>query len=351
MSRRFFESPHPATYFLLSANIVIYALCVNRSGLTSIPPELLLRNGAMYTAALERHEYWRLVAAGFLHANLIHLFLNMLCLALWGGHLEKRVGASYFALVYVGAMVAGSVTSNLAHTTPYLSVGASGAISGVLGALLCLRILAKNDLPLNFFVINIGLNVAMAFSARNIDWVAHVGGFVAGMAGCALLDLIEKANRHVLRCKFPEFAKLNLLLLVAGSLLLLWLGGGSPAAYGAACAGGLAAAKLVDVVLSLRRGLALVVVGLAVANGALALMLAAVLAPAGCAVAYAPMIPQMRNLLGALCANVPVTTLSAAAGAVVLTILLYSQELMRGAKDIGFVSAGMTGERKRRYGL
>jgi membrane associated rhomboid family serine protease len=86
----------------------------------------------------------------------------MLCLVLWGGLLEKRIGPSYFVLIYVCAVIAGGVVSNATHTGPYLSVGASGGISGILGALLCLWILGSIDLTASFFVANIGLNIALA---------------------------------------------------------------------------------------------------------------------------------------------------------------------------------------------
>ena len=351
INRRFFESPHPATYFLLTANIVIFALCVSQSGGVAIPGALLFRNGAMYVQAIDRHEYWRLAAAGFLHADLIHLATNMLCLALWGGHLEKRIGSAYFVLLYGVALIGGSIVSNLLHTNQYLGVGASGAISGVLGALLCLRILRKLDLPLNFFTINIGLNIALAFGVRNIDWAAHAGGFAAGLVACAGLDAVEKANTYLLRCKFPEFAKLNLLLLAVGLLFLVWVvppAWSLLAAWFVLCLG---AIKLTDVALSRTKGLAVVVVGLASTNALLLLALALMLAPRGCTAGYAPAFPRMRDLLIAICANPTVASIAVALGALVLTLLLYSQELDRGLKDVGFVSASMTGERKRRYGL
>jgi membrane associated rhomboid family serine protease len=88
------------------------------------------RYGGMYSTALARHEYWRLLAYGFLHVNFIHLTTNMLCLVLWGGHLEKRVGPAYFLIIYLCAMVFGAIVGNAIHTTPYLTVGASGATSG-----------------------------------------------------------------------------------------------------------------------------------------------------------------------------------------------------------------------------
>lgn len=349
-NRGFFESPHPATYFFLAANIVIFALCTNQAGTPQIPGSLLFRNGAMYAQAIEREEYWRLVAAGFLHANLVHIASNMICLALWGGHLEKRIGTAYFVLIYLGSLVGGSIVSNLTHTSAYLGVGASGAISGVLGALLCLRILGKLDLPMSFFAINIGLNIAMSFTTPNLDWAAHAGGFVAGLVGVAGLDLIEKANARLLRCKFPEFAKLNLLLVTFGFLCLVWLTGAGWLLL-ASLALGVGAVKLVDVALSRTKGLAATVVGLSVANAALLLALTAILAPRGCGLRYAPAFPRMRDLVIAICTNVTAASIVVGVGTLVLTLLLYSQELQRGLKDIGFVSAAMTGERKRRYGL
>jgi membrane associated rhomboid family serine protease len=354
INRRFFESPHPAAYFLLCANIVVYGLCVSQSGLSAIPGMLLFRNGAMYAEAIQREEYWRLVASGFLHANLFHLATNMICLALWGGHLEKRIGPSYFVVIYFVALVAGAIVSNLAHASQYLSVGASGAISGILGALLCLRILAKVDLPLNFFVINIGLNIALAFTARNIDWGAHLGGFAGGMIACALLDLVERANGYWLRCKFPEFAKFNLLLLVAGSLipLRLVLGNSLWPRLLACFVGGLAAVKLLDIALSRLKGLAIVVVAFSVANAALFFFLALSLVPAACSRTFSPGIARMREVLIKACgAHVDATLVGIAIVALVLTLLLYSQELYRGIKDIGFVGASLSGERRRRQGI
>jgi membrane associated rhomboid family serine protease len=355
INRRFFETPHPATYFLLTANIVIYAFCVSQSGRVDIPPAMLFRNGAMYTQALEQHQYWRLVAAGFLHANLLHIGTNMLCLALWGGHLEARIGSAYFVLVYFGALIAGGLVSNMAHATPYVSVGASGAISGLLGALLCLRLLGKIDLPASFFAINIGLNVALAFTARNLDWGAHLGGFVAGIIIVAVLDVIEKANDYALRCKFPEFAKMNLLLLMAGALVLvLAQSGGVAGAWTLTlicCLAGLVVVKLIDIALARRKGLAITVIGFAVANAAFVFLAVAMLAPAACSLLLPAANVRMRGAVLAGCGNAIAVLLIATALTLVLTLLLYSQELQRGLKDIGFAGTAMTGERKRRFGL
>jgi membrane associated rhomboid family serine protease len=358
----FFEIPHAAVYFLLTATIVVSGACFIQTGTPAAPAELLFRYGAMYSSALPRHEYWRLIAYGFLHINIVHLTTNMLCLVLWGGHLEKRVGALYFLVIYLCAMIFGAMIGNFIHSSPYLTVGASGATSGLLGALLCLWILGKVDLQANFFAINIALNVAFAISNSRIDWGVHLGGFAAGLIACAILDLVEKANFFVLRCKFPEFVKANLFGLACALGILLW--GNRPAAMivgsdamTLAAAGVTACVlviKLADIALSLRKGLAIIVVALAMANAAVVVFGGIVFGSAlsaACA-SYRPIGPiAIGNLVGAACSS-PVPTIGMAAlAALALTLLLYSQDLYRGIDDVGFIGASLRAERKRRQGI
>jgi membrane associated rhomboid family serine protease len=356
----FFAVPHAAVYVLIAANIVIFALCVLQSGGQTIPGELFFRNGAMYSAAIERGEYWRLVAYGFLHANVLHLATNMLCLALWGPHLEQRVGSCYFIVIYLCALVGGAVVGRYTHADPYLTVGASGGISGILGALLCLWILGKIDVSANFFVVNIGLNVALAFSVTNIDWGAHFGGFVFGLIACALIDLLEKGTSFVLRCKFPEFVKVNALVILGLVALVLSTrrlpgmpgGDGWELPVGLALAG-CVAVKACDFLLSIKHGLAILVGAFAIANAALAWFVgAAVAVRSACAFHTLPFVgPVGGALIDAACGSLDVTLIVAALAAGVLTLLLYSPELRRGIADVGFVGATLSAERKRRYGI
>ena len=274
------EVPHALTLVLVLLNVAAYALCFRQSGTAVIAGDILLRDGAMYSHALQRGEYWRLVAYGFLHADGVHLAGNMICLMLWGGHLEKRIGHLFFLLVYVAALVAGALVTDVSQTREYLTVGASGATSGLLGALLFLGLFSKLPLSAGFFVANIGLNVALAASNSRINWAAHVGGFAAGLIGCALLDLVERLSGTLLRCKFPEFVKLNGFVIVCATALLL-LGAKSPVplssglrtqALAALAVVSLIGIKLVDLLLSMRKGLAVVVALLAIANAGLVLL-------------------------------------------------------------------------------
>jgi rhomboid protease GluP len=347
----FFAVPHAAVYVLIAANVVVFALCAVQSGGEAISGELLFRNGAMYSAAIARGEYWRLVAYGFLHANVLHLATNMLCLALWGAHLERRVGSFYFVLIYLCALIGGAVVGRYTHPGPYLTVGASGGISGVLGALLCLWILGKIDASASFFVVNIGLNVALAFSVTRIDWGAHFGGFALGLIACALIDLLEKAAALVLRCKFPEFVKVNAFVIL-GLVAAISGGDGWGLPVGLALAGCLAV-KACDLLLSIKHGLAILVIVFAIANAALVWLVgAAVAVGSACAFHAVPLLGAIGGaLVDAACGNLDLTLIVAALGAGGLTLLVYSQELQRGIADVGFVGATLRAERNRRHGL
>jgi membrane associated rhomboid family serine protease len=361
-SQSFFAAPQAAVYLLLTVNILVFALCLKLAGTPELPGGLLYRYGAMYASALPRQEYWRLIAYGFLHSNLVHLLTNMLCLLLWGGQLERRLGWTYFVVVYATALVFGAIIGDAIHAKPYLTVGASGATSGILGALLCLWILGRTDLPGNFFIINIGLNVVLALSIPRIDWGVHAGGFCAGLIACAVLDLLEKTLFRLLRCKFPEFAKANLLVLACAAAVLWW-GTQSAAAvdriHAASFAallglGSLVIIKLVDVVLTLRKGLAITVIALAAANAAVVQACAAVFSAqlaAACASRPPSSVAALDAMLQALCASPGPAAIGASGLAAVLTLLLYSQEFYRGLIDVGFVATSLQAARHRSRGI
>jgi membrane associated rhomboid family serine protease len=354
---RNFEIPHGMAQLILGVNILVFALCVSQSGAPNISSEVLFRYGAMYGDAIDQRELWRLIAHGFLHANPIHLFANMLCLALWGGLLEKRIGALYFTFVYGTGLVAGAIVSNITHPGAYLSVGASGAISAILGALLCLRILGRIDLPWSFFAINIGLNVALTVASPRIDWGAHFGGFVGGMVCCACLDLLEKVMSRLFRCKFPEFVKMNTFIafavvaayarsqpIVDLSSWGVWAG---PLAFAIAA---VALVKLLDLTLSMRKGLAIVVLALALTNAGLVLLLRGMLAWALASLCAMQPGTTLAVTAGA-CANPDLTINLAAAGVFVVTMLAYWSQFSRGITDVGFVGGTLRAERGRHQGL
>ncbi|WFU78796.1 rhomboid family intramembrane serine protease [Bradyrhizobium sp. CIAT3101] len=354
----FFEVPHAAVYALMTVTVLASGFCLIQAGGPAAPAELLYRYGGMYAGAIARHEYWRLLAYGFLHVNFVHLTMNMLCLVLWGGHLERRVGPAYFLVIYLCAMVFGAVIGNGIHSTPYLTVGASGATSGILGALLCLWILGKLDVRFDFFAINIGLNIAFALGNSRIDWGVHLGGFAAGLIACALLDLIEKVNPYALRCKFPEAVKVNLTLLACVAAVWAWSDQARAIAAGISgwglavvvLVGCCAIVKLVDLALSMKKGLAIVVIALAGAN-AVTILLCGLALASSCSPRWPTGSVPLDNLLVMVCPNPVLIAGLAAIGAAAVTLWLCAKDISRGIEDVGFVATSLRAERNRRHGL
>ena len=177
------------TYAIVVLNVALFVLCAAAGYDASPSTSVLYSYGAITNDTLALHEYWRLLAAAFLHASLAHILTNMVCLVSWGAFLEQRIGSIYFVSIYLIAAIAGNIGSIIGHHEPYISVGASGAISGLIGALLAMKLLGKTGLSAQFFVTNIGLNVVLMSSSGRIDWMSHLGGFLAGLVVCGLLSL------------------------------------------------------------------------------------------------------------------------------------------------------------------
>lgn len=363
MRNRFFESPHAATYILILLNSAIFGVTLIGSSPVRIDPAALLQYGALHKAVLIKHEYWRLIAYAFLHANVLHLGVNMLCIAAWSGILEHRLGATYFLLVYLASAIGGGIASIYGHPGAFLGVGASGAISGIVGALLCLTILGKLPLTPQFFAVTIGANAILATRAPHIDWYAHLGGFTAGFACCALLDSVEALNGYWLRCKFPEFAKFGIATGIFAAGLLYFQAqvldsGDAWAIFGAGCFACLLAIKLADLMLAWRKGLAVFALLVATLYGALAFAAGSALSaafPPSCAPllssAYGANISGLASLTNEACERA--YALPAFLGLFIFaaTLIFLRSELRRGVNDAGFVAAGFRAERNRRHGL
>jgi len=153
---------------------------------------------ANYGPAVRQGEYWRLVTSMFLHGGIIHLALNAWALYQLGSLFEILLGSSRLAGVYLVTGIAGSLASAFWSDVP--SVGASGAIFGLLGALISFLLRRRENLTpqakalLGQLVMWAAINVVFGFSgAANIDNAAHMGGLVAGLAAGLLL---REPERH-----------------------------------------------------------------------------------------------------------------------------------------------------------
>ncbi|MCC6746338.1 MAG: rhomboid family intramembrane serine protease [Deltaproteobacteria bacterium] len=162
---------------------------------------VLWRFGANFRLAAFHGEPWRLLASMFLHGGLLHLAFNLYALYLLGRLVEQLYGSLRFWTIYMGAGLAGALASAVYGGDERLSVGASGAIFGLLGAALVgVRRLRgqvpeawRKELTMNL-LISVGLQLYIGFTVPMIDNAAHVGGLVGGGAVALLLALPKVAT-------------------------------------------------------------------------------------------------------------------------------------------------------------
>jgi len=261
------DTPVPATRLLLAANVAVFLAVAAYAGTFMIPGRVALRFGALYRAALLNQDYWRLVATGFLHFSPMHLLFNMMCLGAWGAVVERRVGTAWFVLVYGASLLGGSLVSVLTEPGNPITAGASGAIAGLLGALLYLSLRRMVDYPLQNVAVTVALNVAFTYGVPGISWRAHLGGFAAGILACLVLEGAAWLAGRTLRCRFPEWLTLDLVLMLPAAAVLL--GPYGPVRAGLLAVDALLLVKLIDLALCLRLGLAAVAGALGAAQAAL----------------------------------------------------------------------------------
>jgi membrane associated rhomboid family serine protease len=135
-------------------------------------------------------EVYRIVTGGFLHAGLLHLGMNMLLLYLLGAQLEPLLGRLRFFTLYLACLIAGSFGVLLVQPTS-VTVGASGAIFGLMGAALAAQRLAPHRVALANIGALIVVNLLITFAVPNISVGAHVGGLVAGLLVGALVIWLD----------------------------------------------------------------------------------------------------------------------------------------------------------------
>lgn len=154
----------------------------------------MLEHGAMYTPYItEGHEYYRIFTCMFLHFGITHLLNNMVLLGALGWNLEQEIGKIRFLIIYFVSGLAGNILSlfyDFALEQPAVSAGASGAIFGLMGALLFAVIANRGRLGrlsgrgMLFMVV---LSLYYGFTSTGVDNFAHIGGLAAGFIMAAIL--------------------------------------------------------------------------------------------------------------------------------------------------------------------
>jgi membrane associated rhomboid family serine protease len=172
------------TKTLIGINLLVYLITVAQGPGLNNPGGSLFGKWILFGPAVADGDWWRLITSTFLHASLIHIAFNMYFLWFVGTAVEHALGRGRFLLVYFVSGLAGSAGALVVNPkTP--TVGASGAIFGILGAALVLErqrnyVLGGQALGL------IVINLILSFVIANISVGGHIGGLIGGVL-CTLV--------------------------------------------------------------------------------------------------------------------------------------------------------------------
>ena len=223
--------PIRATYILLGLNILVFI------------PTLLMENtvyglgGLIPLGVLQYGQWWRLLTAGFIHGGIMHLAFNMYALYVLGREVERIFGPWRFLTIYMLALIGGNLLVTLFDPPKSLTVGASGAILGLLGALVAYfgryrkQLVGAQKYLVNLIITAI-INLTIGLLPQVSLW-GHLGGTLTGLAA----GLVTIPRYKLVHVPYPHFEfepatsreLAGVFLLAAGCALLLaltfWLRG------------------------------------------------------------------------------------------------------------------------------
>jgi membrane associated rhomboid family serine protease len=183
-----------ATEVLIAINVIAFIAEV-ASGLPLAGGQtgnVILKGGLYGPAITQQHEYWRIVTSGFLHYSLLHIAFNMFFLYILGRILEPAIGSLNFVAVYLVSLLAGSFGA-LLFEPGALTVGASGACFGVLGALIVVAHNRRISLWQSGLALILLINIVFSFSVSGISIGGHLGGLIGGLiTGAVVVELDER---------------------------------------------------------------------------------------------------------------------------------------------------------------
>jgi membrane associated rhomboid family serine protease len=176
-----------------------------------------LRWGMQPVAIATQDQWFRMLSSVFMHAGLLHLGFNMYVLYLLGRPLEQVLGHGRFLTLYLVSGLGGAVASYTFSPMITLSVGASGAIYGLMAGYIVIA--RRLDAEATQIMVLLAINVALGFVLSGIDWRAHLGGAATG----AIVALVLTTGRgREGRAKLAQQVTATVLVLAALALVTLW---------------------------------------------------------------------------------------------------------------------------------
>jgi membrane associated rhomboid family serine protease len=207
------------TRALIVINVGVYVAELATGGGVNGTGSTIYFHGVLFAPFVGSGDYWRLLTAAFLHYGPFHLLFNMLALYWFGSLLEQRIGSGKYLLLYLVSGLAGSAGALIASPlTP--TVGASGAIFGVLGAGLVLE--RQRDYVFGGSALGIiVINLVLTFSIANISIGGHIGGLIGGIV--AMLGLTRLGRAHAAYGRAGALGVATMVLVGIASVVIAYL--------------------------------------------------------------------------------------------------------------------------------
>jgi membrane associated rhomboid family serine protease len=180
------------TYVLIAINVIAFIAMSAAGGGIDGRGGTVYNHGALYGPLVADGEWWRVVSSGFLHSGILHLAFNMYFLYFLGTLLEPEIGRLRFGAIYFVSLIGGSFGALL--ISPHaVTVGASGAVFGLMGAAI-LAMRARGIDPMQSGLgVTLLLNLGITFMIPNISIGGHIGGLIAGgIVGLLMFELAER---------------------------------------------------------------------------------------------------------------------------------------------------------------
>lgn len=183
---------YPMVAFLIIINLLVY--------LAGLVPSIrieILNYGAAANWLIADGEYWRIITAVFIHGGFLHILSNMFWLYVFGPELEKIAGKLRFFTIYMMSGIIGNVATYFVQGPEYVSVGASGAIFGILGAFLALVYYTRKIFPqLRQMIVPLAvISVIITFLQPNVNATAHIAGLLTG----AVFGIINFHPKNIIK--------------------------------------------------------------------------------------------------------------------------------------------------------
>ncbi len=220
-------NPALTSLALIVVNIAVWVAIRSDSALVdalALMPQggIRVENGTLTVVdGVSMGAWWQVITSGFTHVSVIHIGMNMLALYFLGPTLETVLGRARMLAIYVVSLLCGSAAVMLFSNPHQQTLGASGAIFGLLGALMVVAYKVHGDLrTIGMWLV---LNLVITFTVPNISWQGHIGGLLGGALLTAAFVYAPRARRTVL-----QIGAVAALTVIALALIVLRAAGLGP---------------------------------------------------------------------------------------------------------------------------